>query len=172
MKYRHDKCSETLKYFPKEIEFISKLLLTCDCVWYCCCSDAVMSDSLQPHGLQHARLPCSSLSPGVWSDSCPLSQWCHPTISSFVASFSSCPQSFPTSGSFPMSQLFASGGQSVGASTSASVLPVNVQSWFPFRIDQFDLSAVQGTFIYKASNKIWYDTMVITIVSYNKYNAR
>ena len=88
-----------------------------------------MSDSLQPHGLQHARLPCLSLSPRVGSDSCPLSQWCHQTNSSSVTHFSSCPQSFPAAGSFPVSWLFTSGGLSTGA--SASVLPMNIQSWFP-----------------------------------------
>ena len=87
------------------------------------------SDSLQLHGPQGARLPCPSLSPRVYSNSCPLSQWCYPTMSSSAAPFSSCPQSFPASGSFPMSQLFPSGGQSIGA--SASVLPVNIQGWFP-----------------------------------------
>ena len=90
-----------------------------------------MSNSLQPHGLQHASLPCPSLSPGVCSNSCPLSRWCHPTISSSVTPFSSCPQCFPASGSFPMSQLFAWGGHSIGASASASVLPMNIQGWFP-----------------------------------------
>ena len=89
-----------------------------------------MSDSLWPHGLQHARLPCPSLSPWVCSDSCPLSQLCHPTISSSVVPFS-CPQSFPASGSFPVSRHFASGGQSIRASASASDLPVNIHSWFP-----------------------------------------
>ena len=102
-----------------------------------CCSVLLLficslaSDSLRSHVLHHARLPCPSLSPGVCSSSCPLSWWCHPTISSSVISFSSCPQSFPTSGSLPMSRLFASGGLSVGASASASVLPMNIQSWFP-----------------------------------------
>ena len=86
---------------------------------------------LQPHGLQHTRLPCPSLSPKVCSNSCPLSQWCHPTISSSAALFSFCLQSFPASGSFPMSQLFASGGQSSGASASASILPMTIQSCFP-----------------------------------------
>ena len=90
-----------------------------------------MSDSLQPHGLQHARLTYPSPSPRACSNSCPLSLWCHPTISSTVIPFSSCPQSFPASGSFPVSQLFISGGQSIGASASASVLPVNIQGWFP-----------------------------------------
>ena len=94
-------------------------------------SRSVMSDSLRPHGLQQARLPCPSLSPRACSNSCPLSQWCHPTISSSVVPFSSCLQSFPTSGSFPMSQLFTWGGQSIGASASASVLSMNIQGWFP-----------------------------------------
>ena len=90
-----------------------------------------MSDSFQPHGLQHARLPCPSSSPGACSNSCPLSQWCHPIFSSSVAPFSSCPQSFSASGSFPMSQLFTSGGQRIGASAPASVFPMNIQGWFP-----------------------------------------
>ena len=92
-------------------------------------SHQVMSNSLQPHGLQHTRLPYPSPFLRVCSDTCPLSRWCHPTISSSVIPFSSCPQSFPASGSFPMSQLFTSGGQSIG--TSASVLPMNTQGWFP-----------------------------------------
>ena len=90
-----------------------------------------MSGSFQPHGLQHARLPCPSLSPGVCSISCPLNQGCYPTISSSVVPFSSCLQSFPASGSFPMSWLFTSCGQRIGASASASVLPVNIQDSFP-----------------------------------------
>ena len=90
-----------------------------------------MSDSLRPHGVQHARLPCPSLSPGFCSNSYPLSQWCQPIISSSAAPFSSCPQSFPASRSCPMSWLIASSSQRIGASTSASVLPMNIQSWFP-----------------------------------------
>ena len=90
-----------------------------------------VSDSLWPHGLQHARPPCPSPTPRVYSNSCPLNQWCHPTISSSVIPFSSCPQSFPASGSFQMSQLFASGGQSTGVSVSASALSMNIQDWFP-----------------------------------------
>ena len=93
-------------------------------------SHSAMSNSLRPRELQHTRLPCP-LSPGVCSNSCPLSQWCHPTISSSVAPFSSCLQSFPASESFPMSQLFAWGGQSTGVSASASVLSMNIQDWFP-----------------------------------------
>ena len=92
-------------------------------------SRSVVSDFLWPHGLQHARLPCPSPSPGVCSDLRPLSRWCHPTISSSVTLFSSCLQSFPASGSFPVSQLFASGGQSIRASGSATVLLVNSQDW-------------------------------------------
>ena len=91
---------------------------------------SVISNSLWSHGLQHTRLPCPSLLPGICSNSCPLSQWCYPTISSSVTLFSSHPQSFPASGSFPISQLFASGGHCIGASTSASVLPMNIQGWF------------------------------------------
>ena len=92
----------------------------------------VVSDSLPPLGLRTAhQAPCPSLSPGVCSDSCPLSRWCHPTISSSVAAFSSGPQSFPASGSFPVSWLFSSGGQSIGTSASASVLPMNIQGWSP-----------------------------------------
>ena len=94
-------------------------------------SPLVMSDSLLPHGLQQARPLCPSPTPRVYSNSCPLSQWCPPTISSSVAPFSSCPQSFPASGSFPVSLLFASDGQGTGASASASILPMNIQSWFP-----------------------------------------
>ena len=106
-------------------------------------SRSVVSDSLRPHESQHARPPCPSPTPGVHSDSCASSQWCHPAISSSVVPFSSCLQSFPTSGSFPMSQHFAWGGQSTGVSASTSVLPMNTQNWSP-RMDCLDL-AVQGT---------------------------
>ena len=92
-------------------------------------SCSVVSDSLRPHEQQHARPPCPSLSPGVCSNSCPLNHWCHPTVSSSIAFFSFCLQPFPSSGSFPMCQLCASGGQSIRA--SASVLPVNIEDWFP-----------------------------------------
>ena len=94
-------------------------------------SHSVMSNSLQPYGLQHVRLPCPSPTPGVYSNSCPLSWWCHPPISSSVILISSHLQSFPASGSFPMSQFFPSGDQSIGISASTSVLPVNIQDWFP-----------------------------------------
>ena len=94
-------------------------------------SCSVVSDSFRPHESQHARPPCPLPTPGVHSDSRPSSQWCHPAISSTVVLFSSCPQSFPASESFPMSQLFAWGGQSIGISASASVLPMNTQDWSP-----------------------------------------
>ena len=90
-----------------------------------------MSDSLWPHGLQHTWPHCPSPTPGVYSNSCPSSRWCHPAISSSVIPFSSCPQSLPTSGSFPMSQFFVPGDQSIGASASASDLPINIQDWSP-----------------------------------------
>ena len=94
-------------------------------------SHSVMSDSLQPHESQYARPPCPSPTPGVYQNSCPLSQWCHLIVLSSVIPFFSCLQSFPTSGSFQMSQLFASGGQNIGVSTSTSVLPMNSQDLFP-----------------------------------------
>ena len=97
----------------------------------------VVSDSLWPHGLQHTRLPCPSPTPRACSNSCPSSQWCHPTISSSVVCFSSCLQSCPASGSFLMSQPFKSGGQNIGVSVSASVLPMNIQGWFPLGLTGF-----------------------------------
>ena len=107
-------------------------------VWHvaiCCCRCSVQLLSrvwlLRPHGLQHTRLPCPSPTPRAYSNSCPLSWWYHPAICSSVVLFSSCLQSFPAPGSFQMSQFFASGGQSIGVSASASVLPVNIQNWFP-----------------------------------------
>ena len=103
---------------------------------------------------QHTRLPCPSLSPGVCSNSCPLSQWCHPTISSSATCFSSCPQSFPASGSFPVSQLFASGGQSIGAWSLASVLPMNIQDWFSLGLT--GLISLQS----KGLSRVFYSTTV------------
>ena len=97
-------------------------------------SHSVVSDSLRPHELQHARPPCPSPTPGVHPNPCSLCQWCHPTISSSVVFFSACPQSFPASGSFQMSQFFKSGGQSIGAWASASVLAMNTQGWFPLEL--------------------------------------
>ena len=99
---------------------------------------------LWPDRLQHARSPCPSLSPRICPNSCPLNRWCHLTISFSVIPFSSCLKCFPASGSSPMSRLFASGGQSIGASASASVLPMNIQGWFPSRLTDL-LSLVQGT---------------------------
>ena len=96
-------------------------------------SRSVVSDSVRPHGMQHARPPCPSPTPRAYSNSCPLSQWYHPTISSSVIPFSSHLQSFPASGSFQMSPFFKSGGQSIGVSALASVLPMNIQEWFPLR---------------------------------------
>ena len=94
-------------------------------------SCSVVSDSLRPHESQHARPPCPSPTPGAYPNSCPLSQWCHPAISSSVFPFSSCPHSLPASGFLPMSQLFTWGGQSIGVSASTSVLPMNTQDWSP-----------------------------------------
>ena len=102
-------------YMPKSVQF----------------SCSLMSDSLLPHGLQHARPPCSSPTPRVYSNSCPVSQWCHPNISPSVIPFSSRLQSFPASGSFQMSRFFPSGGQSIKVSASTSVLPMNLQDWSP-----------------------------------------
>ena len=117
----------------------------------CLCFSSVQFSSvtrscltLVTHGLQHARPPCPSPTPEAYSNSCPSHQWCHPTISSSVVSFSPCLQSFPASRSFPMSQLFASSGQSIGVSASASVLPMNIQNWFPLELTDWIL-AVQGT---------------------------
>ena len=106
-------------------------------------SHSVVSDSVRPHGLQHARLPCPPPTPRAHSNSCPSSQWCHPTISSSIIRFSSRLQSFPASGSFPRTQLFTSGDQSIGVSASASVLEYSGLS--SFRMDWLDLLAVQGT---------------------------
>ena len=114
---------------------ISLLIYTCTnlcvCVRSVQFSHSVVSNSLRPHGLQHARPPYPSPTPGAYSNSCPLCRWCHPTISFSVIPFSSCLQSFPASGSFPMSRFFASGGQSISSPTS--VLPMNIQDWFPLQ---------------------------------------
>ena len=113
-----------------------------------------MSDSLWPHGLQHTRLPYTLLSPRVCSNSCPLSWWYYPTISSSVAPFSTCPQSFPTSGSFPMSWLFDSSVQSIRASASASILPLNIQGWFPLGLTS--LISLQ----FKGLSRVFSDTTI------------
>ena len=119
-------CPSNLNYYLSQHSW--KQLLTINFQF----SHLVVTDSLQTHGLQHARLPWPSPTPRTYSNSCPLSQWCHPIISSSVIPFSSCIHSCPASGSFPMSLFFASGGQSIGGvSASASVLPKNIQDWFP-----------------------------------------
>ena len=112
---------ETYNFVTEVLEILSSVQI----------SHSVMSDSLRPHEPQHTRLPWPSQTPRVYPNSCPLSRWCHPTISSSVIPFSSCTQSLPASGSFPKSQLFTSGGQSIGVSASASVLAMNIQDWFP-----------------------------------------
>ena len=120
------------------------VVLVVDLVQYIQFSCSVVSNSLRPHGLQHARPPCPSPTPGVYSDSCPLSRWCHPAISSSVVPFS-CPQSLSASESFPMSQLFTWGGQSTGVSALASFLPKKSQGWSPSEWTGWILLAVQGT---------------------------
>ena len=124
-----------LGWIPKYLYFMAPIFLPYNKVILLLFSHLVVSYSLRLHWLQHTRLPCPSPSPGACSNSCPLSQWCQPTISSSVAPFSSCLQSLPVSGSLPMSQFFASGGQNIGASASASFqwifLPMNIQDLFP-----------------------------------------
>ena len=129
-------------------------------------SRSVVSDSLRPNELQHARLPCPSLSPGVCSNSCPLSWWCHPTISLSVAPFSSCPQFFPASGSFPVSWLFALCGQRIKTSASAPVPPI--QDWFPLelRIDAFELwcwrRLLRVPWTARRSNQLWVRSSIMS----------
>ena len=122
-----------------------------------------MSDSLQHYGLQHNSLPCSSVYPGVCSSSCSLSQWCYLTISFSAARFSSCLQSFPTSWSFPMSQLFAPGGQSIRSSASALVLPKNIQSWFP--LGMTDLSPCCPRDSLESSPAPWFKSINLLVLS-------
>ena len=114
-----------------------------------------MLDSLWPHESQHTRPPCPSPTPGVHPNSCPSSWWCHPTISSSVIPFSSCPQSFPPSGSFPVIQLFTSSVQSIGASTSASVLPMNIQGSFPLRFTSLISLLSKGLSRVFSSTTVW-----------------
>ena len=116
---------------------------------------SVLSSSLWPHGLQHTKLPCLSPSSGVCSNSSPLTQGCHPTISSSVIPFSSCLQSFPASGSFPMSWLFTSGSQSVGASASSSVFPISIQGWFPLGLTGLISLLSKGLSKVFFSNTVW-----------------
>ena len=129
--YVHNEIKQGKKYLRHSVQF----------------SRSVVSDSLRPHESQHTRPPYPSPTLGVYSNSCPSSQWCHSAILSSVIPFSSCPQSLPASGSFPMSQLFSWGGQSIGVSASASVLPMNTQDWSPLGWIRswLDLLAVQGT---------------------------
>ena len=134
-----------------------------------------MSDSLQPHELQHARPACPSPTPSVYSNS--LSQWCHPTISSSVVPFSSCLQSCPVSGSFQMSQFFTSSGQSIGVSVSASVLPMNIQFWFPLRspCSPRDSQESSPTWQFKSINSLvlsfLYSPTLISIYNYWKNHS-
>ena len=133
-----------------------------------------MSDSLPPHRLQHTRLPCPSSTPGACSNLYPSSWWCHPTISSSVSPFFSCLQSFPASGSFPMSQFFTSGGQSIGASASAPVLPMNIEHWFPLALTGlislqskglsrvFSNTTVQKHQVFSAQLSLWSNSHVPT----------
>ena len=137
-----------------------------------------MSNSLQPHGLQQS---CGSLSPGVCSNSCPLSWWCHPIISSSVAPFSSCPQSFPAPESLPMSRLFASGGQSIGVSASASVFPMNIQGWFPLGLTRlislqskrlsrvFSRTTIQEHQFF--GTQLLYDPTITSVLDYSKNHS-
>ena len=131
------------------------LFLVSSGLWLLLFNCSAVSDSLRPHGLQHTRLLCPSLSPGVCSDSCPLSRWCHSTISSPVALFSSCPPSFPASGSFPVSLLFTSGGKIIGVSATASVLPMNIQCWFPLGLAGLISLLSKGLIRVFFSSAIW-----------------
>ena len=130
--------------FPK---LTSKIIICMNAIYIISIqfSCSIVSNSLWHHGLQHSRPPCPSPTSRVYPNSCPLSWWCHPAILSSVIPFSSCPQSFPASGTFRMSQFFASGDQSIGVSASTSVLPMNTQDLSPLRMDWLDLLAVQGT---------------------------
>ena len=140
-------------------------------------SHSVVSDSLRPHGLQNTRLPCPSPTPGVYSNSCPSSWWCHPTISSSLVPFSSCPQSFPTSGSFPVSQFFTLDGQSIGVSTSTSVLSMNIQDWFPLgwtdwiSLQSMGLSRVFSKSINSSGLSFLYSPNLTSIHDYWKNNS-
>ena len=154
----HAKCPRGVARYSQLWLWRNSLAMTATGNWYgetsyssTCrnCSVAVMSNSLQPHELHHSSLPCLSLFPRACSNTCPLSWWCHPTISSSAATFSSCPSSFPVSGSFPMTQFFASGDQSIGDSASATVLPMmndwNDSGLISISNDWFDLLAFEGT---------------------------
>ena len=131
-------------------------------------SCSVVSNSLQAHELQHTRLPCPSQSPGVCSNSCPLNRWCRPTVSSSVAPFSSWCQPFPASGSFSMSWLFTSGGQSIGTSASALVFPKNIQGWFP--LGWTGLIPVLGSFCWNMFPSIYHSAPEILLNYYTSVN--
>ena len=158
----YEKC-----YSIKFRELLSQILLS---LFSC----SVVPNSLWPHGLQHPMLPCPSLSPGIFSNSCSLSWWCHPTISSSVIPFFSYLQSFPASGSFQMSQLFASGGQSIGASASAWVLSMNIQDWVPLGLTglitlqskglsrDFSNTTVQKHWFFSAQPSLWSNSHICT----------
>jgi len=126
---QEDRCAPII--LNKEMKYPNPGLFKTPGQWSVCLFSSVTQSTRGPHGLQHTRLPCPSPTHEACSNSCPSSQWCHPIISSPVGPFSSCPQAFPASQSFPMSQFFASGGQSIGASALASVLPMNIQDWSP-----------------------------------------
>ena len=126
-----EKFGQRNDYVKREKKSITSVV---DSICYCCCSVSKSCPTLQPHGLQHARLPWPPVSPWICSDSCPLSCWCYLTISCSAGPFSSCLQSFPASDSFPVSHLFASGGQNIRTLASTSALAVTIQGWFPFRL--------------------------------------
>ena len=154
-----------MSWISKEVVFERLLLLF---------NHLVVSDSLRHHGLQHARLPYPSPSPEVCSSSCPLRWWCHPTISSSITLFSFCPQSFPASGTFPMSRSFASGDQNTGASVLASVVPMSIQGWFPLRLTAlisllskalsgvFSSTTVQKHQFFSALSSLWSSSHILT----------
>ena len=139
-----------------------RAVLQCLLLFFSCSG---VSDCLWPHGLQHARLSCPSPSPGSCSNSCPLSRWCHPTISSSVVPSSFCSQSFPASGSFLMSRLFTSGGQSIGASASASLLLVNIQDWSPLGLAGLISLQFKGLSVLIHSNQWTTDQQEWSLVS-------
>ena len=151
----------------KNVKHIHKML-----VLFLLFSRSVMSSSLRPHGLQHTMLPCPSASSGACSNSHPLSQWCHPTISSSIVPFFSCLQSFPASGSFPMSQLFASGDQSIGASASAPVPPMNFQNLFPLGLPGYislqskGLSRIFSNITVQKHQILWHSALLTVQLSY------
>ena len=132
-----------------------------------------MSDSLWPHGLQHSRLPCPSTTPGACSNSSPWSRWCHPTISSSVVPFSSRLQSFPASGSFPRSQFFTSGGQSIRTSASASVLNINIQDWFPLGLTGWlSLQSKGLSRVFSNTTVLWLSAFFIVQLSHTYMTTR